>query len=78
MVRAGIRSFWAVIEREVPRVRVIEVAPVAALLLLCLTLTLQAGPAMRFMQATAVGLHGSEAYIQGVLTPTAMPAGGKP
>ena len=78
MVRAGIRSFWAVIEREAPRVRVIELAPVAALLLLCLTLTLQAGPAMRFMQTTASGLHGSAAYIQGVLGPTVPSAGGKP
>ncbi|WP_332689298.1 monovalent cation/H+ antiporter subunit D [Bosea sp. (in: a-proteobacteria)] len=76
MVRAGIRSFWAVIEREVPRVRVIELAPVAILLLLCLTLTWQAGPAMRFMQTTATGLHGSEAYIERVLAPAQ--TGGKP
>lgn len=81
MVRAGIRSFWAVIEREAPRVRVIELAPVAILLFLCLTLTLQAGPAMRFMQATAAGLHGSQAYIERVLAaPSAAPAagGGRP
>ncbi|WP_332684164.1 monovalent cation/H+ antiporter subunit D [Bosea sp. (in: a-proteobacteria)] len=81
MVRAGIRSFWAVIEREAPRVRVIELAPVAILLFLCLTLTLQAGPAMRFMQVTAAGLDGSQAYIERVLAaPGAAPAagGGRP
>ncbi|ROP84168.1 multisubunit potassium/proton antiporter PhaD subunit [Stella humosa] len=76
MVRAGIRSFWAVIERDVPRVRVIELAPVAALLFLCVALTLQAGPAMRFMQATAAGLHGSGPYVGTVLSPAAPGRGG--
>src|SRR5690606_5390960 len=38
MTRAGIRTFWAPIERIVPRVRAVEVAPVAGLLLLCAAL----------------------------------------
>ena len=53
MMRAGIRAFWVPTESTVPSVRVIEMAPIAALLLLCLALTVQAGPVMRFMQATA-------------------------
>jgi multicomponent K+:H+ antiporter subunit D len=68
MTRAGIRSLWASEDREVPRVRIIEMAPVAVLLLLSATLTLQAGPAMRYMESTAQALHNPTGYIQGVLT----------
>ena len=66
MGRAGVRIFWAT-QRSVPRVRVIEMAPVAALLGLCLALTLAAGPAMRYLQDTAQALHAPRAYIEGVL-----------
>ena len=67
MTRAGIRAFWASADRTVPRVRLIEVAPVGALLLLCVIQTIQAGPIMRFMQATAQSLHAPDDYIRGVL-----------
>ncbi len=67
MLRAGINAFWAE-EREVPRVRVIEMAPVAVLLALTLMLTLQAGPAMRYMEITARALHDPIQYIDGVLS----------
>jgi multicomponent K+:H+ antiporter subunit D len=43
------------------------VAPVGALLLLCAIQTIQAGPIMRFMQATAQSLHAPDDYIRGVL-----------
>jgi multicomponent K+:H+ antiporter subunit D len=66
MGRAGVRIFWAT-QRSVPRVRVIEMAPVAALLGLCFALTLAAGPAMRYLQDTAQALHAPRAYIEGVL-----------
>jgi len=42
-------------------------APVAVLLLLTATLTLQAGPAMRYMESTALALYNPAGYIQGVL-----------
>jgi multicomponent K+:H+ antiporter subunit D len=42
-------------------------APVAVLLLLCVTLTVQAGPAMRDMEATAAALHAPQRYIHEVL-----------
>jgi multicomponent K+:H+ antiporter subunit D len=51
--RAGVRIFWASEKRSVPRVRVIEMAPIAALLALCLALTVAAGPAMRYLQDAA-------------------------
>jgi len=67
MTRAGIRAFWAAPDRVVPRVRVIEIAPVVLLLLFCAVKTVEAGPIMRFMQATAQSLHAPQAYIRGVL-----------
>jgi multicomponent K+:H+ antiporter subunit D len=67
MTRAGIRTFWASPDRTVPRVRLIEIAPVGVLLLLCAIQTIQAGPVMRFMQATAQSLHAPHDYIRGVL-----------
>jgi multicomponent K+:H+ antiporter subunit D len=66
MMRAGIRSFWAASDRAVPRVLVIEMAPVAALLILCAVQTVKAGPVMRFMQATAQSLHAPQDYIREV------------
>ena len=69
MTRAGIRAFWAAPDRAVPRVRVIEMAPVAALLILCAMQTIQAGPVMRFMQATAQSLHAPRDYVRDVLRP---------
>lgn len=66
-MRAGIRAFWASPDRAVPRVRLIEIAPVAVLLLLCAIQTVQAGPVMRFMQATAQSLHAPHDYIRSVL-----------
>jgi len=67
MTRAGIRAFWAAPDRTVPRVRLIEIAPVVVLLLLCAIQTIEAGPIMRFMQATAQSLHAPQDYIRGVL-----------
>jgi multicomponent K+:H+ antiporter subunit D len=71
VTRAGIRAFWASPDRTVPRVRLIEMAPVAVLLLLCAWQTVQAGPIMRFMHATAQSLHAPGGYVRGVLGPTA-------
>jgi multicomponent K+:H+ antiporter subunit D len=67
MTRAGIRAFWASPDRAVPRVRLIEMAPIAVLLLLCAMQTIQAGPVMRFMQTTAQSLHAPHGYIRAVL-----------
>lgn len=66
MMRAGIRTFWASIEGTVPRVLVIEIAPIFMLLGLTLAMTIQAGPIMRYMQETARILDLPASYIQGV------------
>lgn len=71
MTRAGIRTFWAPPDRTVPRLRLIEMAPVVILLILCAVQTIEAGPIMRFMQATAQSLHAPQDYVRGVLGATA-------
>ncbi|HEX7128233.1 MAG TPA: monovalent cation/H+ antiporter subunit D [Thermodesulfobacteriota bacterium] len=77
MMRAGVRSLWLTADREVPRVRLTELAPIALLLGLSFTLTAQAGPVMRYMQATAEGLYAPDAYVRGVLAaPPAAPGEG--
>ncbi|SDH81734.1 monovalent cation/H+ antiporter subunit D [Nitrosomonas sp. Nm132] len=74
MVRAGIRTFWAPAVALVPRVLLIEIVPVVMLLFMTLALTVQAGPIMHFMEATAVSLHEPRSYIEGVLkAPPAAP-----
>ena len=55
-------------ERSTPRVRVIEIAPVAVLLALCFALTLAAGPVMRYLQDAALALHAPQTYIESVLS----------
>lgn len=67
MTRTGIRTFWASLEGNVPRVLVREVVPIAGLLAVCLALTIAAGPAMQYMDATARALHSPKDYINSVL-----------
>ncbi|MDI7862142.1 monovalent cation/H+ antiporter subunit D [Rhizobiaceae bacterium n13] len=67
MTRSGIRTFWASMEGTEPRVLVIEVAPVLLLILATLFLTVQAGPVMRYMDATARALATPHQYIDAVL-----------
>lgn len=68
MMRTGIRTFWAA--PVVPRVLVVEVAPILALIALCLGMTVGAGPMVSFTDATARALHDPASYIQGVLGPS--------
>mgnify|MGYP000949292765 FL=1 len=64
--RAGIRHFWAAQRSTVPRLNLLEGAPVAALLLGCAVITVQAGPVMRYTEATARALHDPRNYIDAV------------
>lgn len=67
MMRSGIRIFWAPLEVIVPRVLVVEVAPIVGLLVLCLLLTIEGGMMISYTEAAARSLHDPSAYIQGVL-----------
>ncbi|ABI59940.1 MULTISPECIES: monovalent cation/H+ antiporter subunit D [Nitrosomonas] len=75
MSRSGIHAFWAPsVDTTLPRVLFIEIIPVAVLLCTTLVLTIQAGPVMRFMEATAISLHAPQPYIEGVMNaPTMLP-----
>lgn len=70
MTRAGIRTFWSSIEGTVPRVLVIEIVPVMFLLGLTLVLTVQAGPAMQYMDTTIRTLANPSIYIDAVKNAT--------
>ncbi|MGF9565894.1 monovalent cation/H+ antiporter subunit D [Neorhizobium sp. JUb45] len=70
MTRAGIRTFWSSIEGTVPRVLVIEIVPVMFLLGLTLVLTVQAGPAMQYMDTTIRTLANPSIYIDAVRNAT--------
>ena len=69
MTRAGLRTLWMPLERDVPRVRFIEITPVALLLVVCAAMTVQAETAMTYMQDTAAALHAPADYVRSVLTP---------
>jgi multicomponent K+:H+ antiporter subunit D len=69
MMRSGIGTFWAPIEAVVPRVLVVEIAPVVGLLALCLFLTVKGGAIIEYTEAASLSLHDPSSYIQGVLGP---------
>lgn len=66
--RSGIRYFWAPQERPPPRLRVIECAPIAALLLACGALMVGAEPALRYARSAAETLHQPSRYIDAVMS----------
>jgi multicomponent K+:H+ antiporter subunit D len=75
MLRVGIRTFWAPpIEGVVPRVLIVEFAPIALLLALCVVMTINAGPVMAYVDATSQSLHAPDAYIEGVLSARQVPS----
>ena len=67
LTRAGIRHFWATHDRKKPELRVLEGLPIAALMALCVALTLQANSAMKFTQNAANALHSPGNYIRAVM-----------
>jgi len=67
MTRAGIEVFWASPTARVPRVHPLEIGPIVLLLVLCMALTVGAGSATRYFDATAQGLHAPQSYLRGVL-----------
>lgn len=68
MVRNGINIFWTSLpENEVLRLHPLEIAPIVALLALCVLLAVLAGPAMAFFTETAAFIHSPQGYIGAVL-----------
>jgi len=67
LTRVGLRLFWTNVERTTPRLRVIEAAPVAFLLLLTAGLTVAANPVMTYLESASSSLHDPHTYIRVVL-----------
>jgi multicomponent K+:H+ antiporter subunit D len=78
--RIGMRLFWSVAARTTPRLRVLEAAPVAALILLCLALSVAADPVARYLDSAARSLHQPDTYVRAVLSARSSErtAGGSP
>jgi multicomponent K+:H+ antiporter subunit D len=66
--RVGMRLFWSVAERATPRLRLLEAAPAGALVLLCLGLSVAAGPVARYLDSAARSLHEPDTYVRAVLS----------
>jgi multicomponent K+:H+ antiporter subunit D len=66
--RIGMRLFWGVAARQTPRLRMLEAAPVAVLMLLCLALGVWAGPVADYLDSAARSLHEPDTYIRVVLS----------
>lgn len=67
LTRIGIRLFWTVTARTTPRLRVLEAAPAAFLVALCIALGTAASPIMQYLDHAATSLHEPQDYIRNVL-----------
>lgn len=65
--RTGIRLFWTFSDMSVPRLRLIEALPVAALITACIILAVRAGPITSYLEETAQYLDRPNSYINAVL-----------
>lgn len=65
--RLGMRLFWSQAARRVPRLRVLEAAPVALLVLVTFAMSAFAPEIMQFLQMAAASLHNPDAYVRAVL-----------
>ena len=71
--RMGIRFFWSPVGRSAPVLRVVEYAPIALLILLCIGLTVYGESVMRFTRATVSALYQPQGYIDAVLSARPLP-----
>lgn len=72
--RAGARYIWTPVGRAVPRLRVIETVPIAALLIVVGVLVWRADPVLRYVNATARALHNPTDYIGSVMAAQPKPS----
>jgi multicomponent K+:H+ antiporter subunit D len=73
LMRFGVRTFWASGRIAAPRLQLTEAAPVGLLLLLCVALTVQAGPVHAFLERASADLHRPALYIERVLSEPVIP-----
>lgn len=67
LLRVGMRLFWSATGRQAPRLTITEAGPVAFLILVCVAITLAAGPTMTYLDSAAAGLANPVLYITSVL-----------
>ncbi|WP_332671676.1 monovalent cation/H+ antiporter subunit D [Aromatoleum sp.] len=67
LMRLGVRTFWASGAVTPPALQFSEAAPVTALVVLCVLLTVQAGPVFDYLGRTVDGLSRSAEYSERVL-----------
>ena len=67
LMRVGIRTLWVAENRVVPKVRLVELLPILALLFATALLTARAEPAMRYLQAAAADATDVRGYTTRVL-----------
>jgi multicomponent K+:H+ antiporter subunit D len=65
--RIGMRLFWSVSTRSMPSLQVVEAAPVAALVAICVALSVGAGPVTQYLDSAARSLHQPDTYVRVVL-----------
>jgi multicomponent K+:H+ antiporter subunit D len=73
MLRFGVRTFWAAEPVAPPRLHLSEVAPVTALLLLSLAMTVQARPLFDYLARASADLHDPARYARQVLPGPVLP-----
>ncbi|WP_193073597.1 monovalent cation/H+ antiporter subunit D [Pseudomonas sp. FME51] len=73
LMRFGVRTFWASADAKAPRLQLSEALPVSMLLLLCVIISVAAGPASSYMERTSAVLHEPQLYIDRVLSSPAVP-----
>ena len=73
LMRFGVRTFWASGAIVAPNLHVTEVAPISALLVLCIALTTQAGPVLGYLERASEDLHRPTHYVSEVLSTPAVP-----
>ncbi|WP_317847572.1 monovalent cation/H+ antiporter subunit D [Pseudomonas sp. HTZ2] len=71
--RVGIQRFWKPEERPSPLLRRYECLPIVILLGLCILLSVQAEPLLRYTQDTAASLQTPDTYIQAVMATRPVP-----
>ena len=72
LMRFGVRTFWSS-DATAPRLQLTEAMPVSILLLLCIAMTVLAGPTSAYLDRTASALHEPSQYIDRVMSVTPVP-----
>jgi multicomponent K+:H+ antiporter subunit D len=75
LMRSGINTFWVSLERVIPAIHSVEIAPIVLFLVLALGMTIYAQPVMHFMETAADMLYADSGYVDAVLADRTTGAG---